>query len=66
MDNSSNPARPRLLVVGTGGRRYREYLLAAIAPHYRVHLLVGHQPDWELDYVEGWSVVDFAETVDAE
>jgi biotin carboxylase len=60
------PTRPRLLVVGTGLRRYREYLLAAIAPHYRVHLLLGRNPDWELQYVEGWSVVDFDDTIGGE
>jgi len=68
MDDSAEPAthRPRLLVIGTGSRRYREYLLAAIAPHYRVHLLIGHQADWEAQYVEGWSVVDFSDTIAAE
>ncbi|MFL6162612.1 MAG: acetyl-CoA carboxylase biotin carboxylase subunit family protein [Jatrophihabitantaceae bacterium] len=59
-------ARPRLLVVGTGMRRYREYLLATIAPRYRVHLLIGHQAGWERQYVEGWSVVDFSDTIDGE
>src|SRR6202012_3722489 len=52
--------------VGTGLRRYREYLLASIAPQYRVHLIIGHQADWERRYVEGWSVVDFADTIGAE
>jgi biotin carboxylase len=66
MSAISEPARPRLLVVGTGVRRYREYLLASIAPRYRVHLLIGHQPDWERQYVESWSVVDFDDTIDGE
>jgi biotin carboxylase len=70
MSNSSGTAfgseRPRLLVVGTGTRSYREYLLASLAPHYRVHLIIGHQADWERRYVEGWSVADFADTIDAE
>lgn len=66
MSAISGPARPRLLVVGTGHRSYREYLLASIAPHYRVHLLVGHEADWEREFVEGWSVVDFTDTVNAD
>jgi biotin carboxylase len=66
MNGSPDPTRPRLLVVGTGGRPYREYLLASIAPRYRVHLLIGHEAGWERQYVEGWSVVDFEDTVDGE
>jgi biotin carboxylase len=66
MSAFSDPPRPRLLVVGAGARRYREYLLASIAPHYRVHLLIGHEADWERRYVEGWSVVDFDDTIDDE
>jgi len=66
MSGISGPDRPRLLVIGTGLRRYREYLLASIAPHYRVHLIIGHEADWERDYVEGWSVVDFSDTIDGE
>jgi biotin carboxylase len=66
MNAFTEPGRPRLLVVGTGMRRYREYLLAAIAPHYRVHLLLGRHPDWERQYVEGWTVVDFDDTIGGE
>jgi biotin carboxylase len=66
MSDFSARDRPRLLVVGTGHRSYREYLLASIAPCFRVHLLIGHQADWERRYAEGWSVVDFADTIDGE
>jgi biotin carboxylase len=66
MNGVTEPIRPRLLVVGTGGRPYREYLLASIAPRYRVHLLIGHEADWERQYVEGWSVVDFDDTIGGE
>jgi biotin carboxylase len=66
MSAFSDPPRPRLLVVGTGSRSYREYLLASIAPHYRMHLLIGHEADWEREYAEGWSVVDFTDTVNGE
>jgi biotin carboxylase len=63
--NSSTNA-PLLLVVGTGERRYREYLLASIAPRYRVHLLVGTEPGWERDYCQSWTVLDFRDTVGAD
>ena len=55
-----------LLVVSTGERLYREYLLASIAPHYRVHLLLGAEPVWERAYCQGWTVLDFADTIGAE
>ena len=54
-----------LLIVGTGDRRYREYLLRSIGTHYRVHLLVGREPTWEREFVAGWSVLDMSDTIDA-
>ncbi|MFF3437245.1 acetyl-CoA carboxylase biotin carboxylase subunit family protein [Streptosporangium sp. NPDC002721] len=49
--------RPLILVVATGMRHYREYLLRSIATEYRVHLLVAAEPGWEKEYVTGWTVV---------
>lgn len=57
--------RPLLVVIGTGDRTYREYLLRSIAGPYRMHLLSGGPPTWAADYLAGWSEVDLAETVDA-
>jgi biotin carboxylase len=56
--------RPVLLVISTGMRHYREYLLASIGPRYRVHLFVGAEPTWEKDYVDGWTVL--SSTLDAD
>jgi biotin carboxylase len=61
----SVPTR-RLLVVGAGGRAYREYLLASLATRYAVHLLTGAEPTWERAHVAGWTVLDMADTVGAE
>jgi biotin carboxylase len=58
-------SRPTLLVIGTGGREYREYLLGSIGRAYDVHLLLGAEPTWERPHVAGWTVVDMAGTVDA-
>lgn len=58
--------RPRLLVVGTGGREYREYLLASIGARHRVHLFLGAEPSWEREHVSGWTVLDLDDTVDAD
>jgi biotin carboxylase len=57
--------RPLLLVIGTGKRDYREYLLASISTQYRVHLLLWAEPSWELGYLAGWTVLsDANETKD--
>jgi biotin carboxylase len=56
--------RPHLLLVSTGARAFREYLLESIATQYRVHLLTTVQPTWELPYLAGWTVV--TSTLDAE
>lgn len=58
------PDRPLLLVVATGMRHYREYLLQSIATRYRVHLFLGAEPTWEHPYIEGATVLP--DTLDAE
>lgn len=58
--------RPLLLVIATGGREYREYLLRSIATRYRVHLLLGAEPSWERDYVTGSTTVDMKDTIGIE
>lgn len=58
--------RPLLLVLGTGSRNYREYLLASISTRYRIHLLLGAEPTWEQDYVTSCTVLtQMGETIDA-
>ncbi|MGZ2361031.1 ATP-grasp domain-containing protein [Streptomyces sp. 372A] len=49
--------RPLLLIITSGLRRYREYLLASIAGRYRVHLIDATAPTWELPYLAGHSAV---------
>ncbi len=48
---------PMLLLVATGMRLYREYLLASIASEFRVHLFHTEEPTWEQRYLSGWSVL---------
>lgn len=57
---------PLLIVIATGERVYREYLLRSIGAQYRVHLLNGAEPTWEREYIDGSTVVDLAGTVDAD
>ncbi|MDL4774183.1 ATP-grasp domain-containing protein [Actinomadura xylanilytica] len=49
--------RPLLLVVATGMRTYREYLLHSISTRFRIHLFHTSEPTWETDYLSGWTVV---------
>ncbi|TDP94074.1 ATP-grasp domain-containing protein [Labedaea rhizosphaerae] len=58
-------ARPLVLVIATGKRDYREYLLRSIATEYRVHLLLDHEPGWEQEYIVGSSTVDLTDTIGA-
>ncbi|MFE9421341.1 acetyl-CoA carboxylase biotin carboxylase subunit family protein [Kitasatospora sp. NPDC006697] len=50
-------ARPLLLLLATGMRSYREYLLRSIASEFRVHLFHTVEPTWEREYLSGWTVV---------
>jgi biotin carboxylase len=56
--------RPHLLVVATGMRLFREYILRSIAPQYRIHMFLHAEPIWEKDYIEAWTVLET--TLDAE
>jgi len=55
---ADNPEqRPALLVIGTGLRSYREYLLRSIGSQFRIHLFHTAEPTWEKDYITGWTVL---------
>jgi biotin carboxylase len=54
----------RVLIVGTGQRHYREYLLRSIASTYDVHLFLSSEPTWERAYASDWTVLP--NTLDAE
>ncbi|WP_254549448.1 ATP-grasp domain-containing protein [Catellatospora tritici] len=54
--------RPVLLVLGSGKREFREYLLRSLARHYRVHLFASGGASWEHEYVTG--VTGFASMFD--
>src|SRR5436305_12874755 len=51
-----------VLVVGSGGRRYREYLLAGAAEHHPLWLLDAAEPTWQHPYVVGGTVVPLIDT----
>ncbi|MBB5869045.1 biotin carboxylase [Allocatelliglobosispora scoriae] len=56
--------RPHLLVIATGMRLFREYLLRSIASQYRIHMFLHAEPTWETDYIAGWTVLE--STLDAD
>ncbi len=47
-----------ILLIGSGERRYREYLCAAIARAHRVILVESGAPTWELRHVADWVRAD--------
>ncbi|MFC9294755.1 ATP-grasp domain-containing protein [Streptomyces sp. NPDC057011] len=49
---------PVLLLVGSGYRPYREYILAAVSQHYRLWLLDSAEATWQLEYCTGATRVD--------
>ncbi|WNV88330.1 ATP-grasp domain-containing protein [Umezawaea sp. Da 62-37] len=49
--------RPLLVLIGTGMRPYREYLLRSIGARYRVHLFLSAEPEWEREHIAGWTVL---------
>lgn len=53
--------KPLLLIIRTGKREFREYLLRSITQQYRVHMFVVAAPDWELEYIDGHTRVDSAD-----
>lgn len=56
--------RPHLLLISTGDRFFREYLLAPIAQHYRIHLFLAAEPSWESQYIDAVTVL--TDTLDAQ
>lgn len=56
--------RPHLLLISTGDRFFREYLLAPIAENYRIHLFLAAEPTWESQYLDAVTVLP--DTLDAE
>ena len=52
---------PRILLVGTGSRVYREYLLASLARDHDVWLFSERDLDWESPYLAGHTKVDTAD-----
>ncbi len=44
----------RVVIVGSGGRPYREYAFAAASATSAVHLVTDDEPSWQLEYLDGY------------
>ncbi|MFC3455205.1 ATP-grasp domain-containing protein [Amycolatopsis speibonae] len=53
----SSETRPRLLLIASGWREFREYLLRSIGTRFRVHLFHTAEPRWEREHLTGWTVL---------
>jgi len=61
--NRQLPNRPHLLLIASGDREFREYLLSPLSERYRVHLFAAAPAGWESRYLSGWTVL--SNTTDA-
>lgn len=61
-DGTDGGDLPLIILVSSGYRLYREYLLDLVARAARVWLFLSAEPTWEQPYIAGYTVVD---TLDA-
>ena len=58
---NSPRSRPHVIVVGSGGRPYREYAFATLARRYRVSAVLPSEPTWQHPYISESAVADLAD-----
>lgn len=51
--------KAHVIVVGSGGRPYREYAFAALARRYRLSALLSEEPTWQRPFLDDWRVAHF-------
>ncbi|BAZ52777.1 phosphoribosylamine--glycine ligase [Nostoc sp. NIES-4103] len=60
---TNSPHLPTILLVTSGYHLYREYLLKMVAEHSNVWLFLDSEPNWQIPYIVGYTVVN---TLDAQ
>ena len=50
-----------VIIVGSGGRPYREYAFQALAERYRLSALLPAEPTWQRPYLTEWRVADLGD-----
>lgn len=58
---NSPRSRPHVIVVGSGGRPYREYAFATLARRYRVSAVLPSEPTWQHRYLSDSTIADLAD-----
>ncbi|MGX1883268.1 ATP-grasp domain-containing protein [Streptomyces sp. NPDC055287] len=53
----------RLVVVGSGGRPYREYSFQSLHAHYRLSAVLSAEPTWQREYLDSYVVTDVSDPV---
>jgi biotin carboxylase len=59
--SEQSESRPHVIVVGSGGRPYREYAFATLARRYRVSAVLPSEPTWQHRYLSDSTIADLAD-----
>jgi len=59
---TNSPHLPTIVLVTSGYHLYREYLLKMVAEHSNVWLFLDSEPDWQIPYIVGHTVVNTLDT----
>jgi biotin carboxylase len=51
----------RLVVVGSGGRPYREYSFQSLRAHYNLSAVLSAEPTWQREYLDSYIVADLSD-----
>lgn len=54
-------SRPHVIVVGSGGRAYREYAFASLQGRYQVSAVLADEPTWQRPYLWSWRTTDLTD-----
>ncbi|MET9509938.1 ATP-grasp domain-containing protein [Streptomyces flavidovirens] len=60
---SADVSAERLVVVGSGGRPYREYSFQSLHAHYTLSAVLSAEPTWQRDYLDSYVVTDLSDPV---
>jgi biotin carboxylase len=58
---SSPDRRPHLVIVGSGGRPYREYSFATLARKFRLSAVLSAEPTWQRPFLTSAAVTDLSD-----
>ncbi|CAK2439632.1 putative ATP-binding protein [Vibrio crassostreae] len=50
--------KKNIIIISSGNRNYREFLLEEISKHYNIYLVCNAEITWEVDYIKEYILVD--------